>query len=133
MKIGIIAEGREDQLVIRNILKGLGFANIEIHFIRPELATDETDKAEKKAKEYVNNTKTIGTLQGVKNACQEGTDFQLFFNFDENNKLIVIHLDTAELESAENNSLAFSKPVKTNNTNYTAQLVSSVAYVERLA
>jgi hypothetical protein len=120
MKIGIIAEGREDQLVIRNILKGLGFDNIETLFIRPELATDDTDKA-------TNNQKTIGTLQGIKNACQANTDLQLFFDLEEDNKLIVIHLDTAELENENNKSLEFSKPNKTDNPNYTTELVSSVS------
>ncbi len=56
--IGIIAEGKGDQVVIRNILKSWKVDNSQVRNLLPSNNTDETSK-----------TNAIGTLQGVRNKC----------------------------------------------------------------
>ncbi|MFK7949256.1 MAG: hypothetical protein AB8G11_16815 [Saprospiraceae bacterium] len=121
MVIGIIAEGTEDQAVIKNILKGIAKSlNIEIDVrpIRPNLKKDEDD--------LQNNTQTIGTFQGVKNACEgidgERENFDKFF-FLEDSAFMVIQLDTAEID---NHNFDFSRPNKDNNPNYSIELRNQV-------
>lgn len=114
MKIGIIAEGTTDQAVITNILKGLGIDTSNVIPIRPDLSFDEIDK-------NFENTKTIGTWQGVKNSCLSKEDFELFF-FDADNQHIIIQLDTAEANHADFDVI---KPDKTN-PNYATILRSNV-------
>ncbi len=91
MQIGIIAEGTSDQAVITNILRGLGLDGSDILPLRPDLQEDETDK-NYKISEYKG-----GTWQGVKNDCLEREEsvFEDFF-WVEDNRFIVIQLDTAE-------------------------------------
>lgn len=114
MRIGIIAEGKEDQEVIRHILRAYGIDGSDILDIRPSLQRDATDAADS----------TIGTLQGVKNACEgiEGKRslFETAFLFSAIDKM-VIHLDTAEIEQQ---NFAFTKPVKKGNLDYCTQLRS---------
>lgn len=121
MVIGIIAEGREDQAVIKNILKGVAKSlNIEIDVrpIRPNLKKDETD--------LQNNTQTIGTFQGVKNACEgvdgEREDFDKFFFF-EDSVFMTIQLDTAEIDI---HNFEFTRPTKDKNPNYSTELRQNV-------
>ncbi|MFT5913613.1 MAG: hypothetical protein ACJAWV_002676 [Flammeovirgaceae bacterium] len=88
MKIAIIAEGRDDQAVITNILKGvLAIESANIICLRPELASDETDLSGK-------NT-TLGGMSRVINECKEKERLDMFLAFADQEK-IVIHLDTAE-------------------------------------
>ncbi len=109
MRIGIIAEGTQDQKVIRNILRACNIDNSDIIDIKPSNQTDETDK----------NNPTIGTFQGVKNACEgKRPNFKKFFIFEGEN-FMVIHLDTAEIEQQ---NFIFQKPTKTNNPDYCAKL-----------
>lgn len=116
MRIGIIAEGTEDQAVIRLILKAYGVDGSDIVDIRPSLQRDATDAADP----------SIGTFQGVKNACEgkDGLrpDFERFFIFPDN-QFMVIHLDTAEIEKQ---NFAFTKPLKKGNPDYCIQLRNSV-------
>lgn len=117
MRIGIIAEGTEDQAVIRLILKAYGVDGSDMVNIRPSLQSDATDAA----------NSTIGTFQGVKKACEgkDGLrpDFDRFFIFSDQ-QLMVVHLDTAEIEQQ---NFAFKKPPKTDNLDdYCTQLRSSV-------
>lgn len=117
MRIGIIAEGTEDQAVIRLILKAYGVDGSDMVDIRPSLQSDATDAA----------NSTIGTFQGVKKACEgkDGLrpDFDRFFIFSDQ-QLMVVHLDTAEIEQQ---NFAFKKPPKTDNLDdYCAQLRNSV-------
>jgi hypothetical protein len=121
MVIGIIAEGTEDQAVIKNILRGVAkILDIEIDTlpIRPSLKRDETDNH--------NNQQTIGTFQGVKNACEgvegEREDFDKFF-FIEDSAFMTIQLDTAEID---NHNFEFTRPVKENNPNYSTELRQNV-------
>ncbi len=109
--IGIIAEGKDDQMVIRNILRAFGFdGNLEVKNIRPSLATDYTTQATQQ--------QTIGTLQGVKNACILREDFDIAFaNKDIN--FMVIQMDTAEIDYQD---FIFVKPQKTDIQNYATEL-----------
>lgn len=116
MRIGIIAEGTEDQAVIGLILKAYGVDGSDIVNIRPNLQRDATDVADP----------SIGTFQGVKKACEgkDGVrpDFERFFIFSDQ-QFMVVHLDTAEIEQQ---NFAFTKPPKTGNSDYCTQLRSSV-------
>lgn len=117
-RIGIISEGVEDQGVLFSILKAFGFNRDDIIPIRPELSMDATDLNAP--------NRTIGTLQGVKNACigedGERPDLDQFF-FIENNKNIIIHMDTAEIEEQD---FVFKRPIKSNNDNYSSELRASL-------
>lgn len=116
-RIGIISEGVEDQGVLFSILKAFGFDRADIIPIRPELSMDATD--------LNSPNRTIGTLQGVKNTCigndGERPEFEEFFMLD-NNKNIIIHLDTAEIEQQD---FDITKPDKRSET-YTVDLRNSI-------
>ena len=112
--VGIISEGAEDYGVLKNILRALGFDGSEIIAIRPTLSKDATDKHD--------NQQTIGTFQGVKNACEGKNgirpDFERFFtNLDA--KYIVVQIDTAEIDRQ---NFSFIKPSKEDNLNYSTEL-----------
>jgi len=108
--IGIIAEGKEDQDVIKNILRAFGFdGKTEVRYIRPSLSYDAT---------ALSNQQTIGTLQGVKNSCIQRTDFDRAFIITGINYM-VIQMDTAEIE---NQDFEFKRPPKTKNLNYASEL-----------
>lgn len=109
MQIGIIAEGREDQAVIKNILRAFGFDSSDIQDIRPKLL-DETDKN--------HPNYSIGTFQGVKNACLSKIDVESFFDILDN-QYLVIHLDTAEIDRQD---FPLTRPPKQNNPAYCAEL-----------
>jgi len=96
--------------VLRNILRAFGFdGRLEIVAIRPSLGMDKTAKEQQKS---------IGTLQGVKNACILREDFEFAFaNKDIN--YMVVQLDTAEID---NQDFVFVKPQKSNNPNYATEL-----------
>ena len=111
--IGIISEGTEDQGILQTILKAFGFDGSEVRFIRPELSRDATDRHD--------NTKTIGTLQGIKNSClgKDGNrpDFEMAFLTGVKN--IIIQADTAEIEQQDFNII---RPKKVQNPNYSSDL-----------
>lgn len=116
MRFGIIAEGAEDQAVIRNILSAFKIDRSDIIMVKPRLNRDATDE----------NNPTIGTFQGVKNAC-EGVgglrpDFDDFF-FNPDHVAMIIHLDTAEIDTQ---GLPFLRPVKKGNPNYCTELRNRV-------
>ncbi len=120
-RIGIISEGIEDQGVIISILKTFGFDNSDIIPIRPYLSKDATDLNAP--------DRTIGTFQGVKNACLgingEREELDEFF-FVANNKNIIVHVDTAEIETHD---FPFKRPVKAGNANYSTEMRSSLIEV----
>lgn len=120
-RIGIISEGIEDQGVLITILKAFGFDSNDIIPIRPDLCKDATD--------LNNPDRTIGTFQGVKNACLgkdgERADLDEFF-FVANNKNIIVHVDTAEIE---NHDFPFQRPVKVGNVDYSTELRNSLIEV----
>jgi hypothetical protein len=122
-RIGIISEGIEDQGVIITILKAFGFTGNDIIPIRPDLSKDATDLNAP--------DRTIGTFQGVKNTCLgidgEREELDEFF-FIANNKNIIVHVDTAEIE---HHDFPFKRPVKVGNANYSTEMRSSLIEVIR--
>jgi hypothetical protein len=93
MRIGIIAEGRGDLAVISNILRGrLGIDFEDIQFLRPRYTLDETDLHAMPEEQFSN-------WGLVKKECTTGSLLEEFLNspIDEE-RLVVIHLDTAEAE-----------------------------------
>jgi hypothetical protein len=114
MRIGVISEGVEDQGVIKNILIAVAKSmhiDLDVKAMRPSLSSDATDLGNP------NNT-TIGTFQGVKNACISKYDYERFFLL-EDSSFMVIQLDTAEIDK---NGLSFVRPVKNDNPNYATEL-----------
>lgn len=112
--IGIIAEGAEDIGFLRVILQAFQFDKSEVIAIRPQLATDATDR-------HI-NTQTIGTFQGVKNSCKGvdnvRPDFEQAFSIVDF-KHMVIHLDTAEIDIQ---GVSFCRPNKIQNPEYSKEL-----------
>jgi hypothetical protein len=97
MRVGIIAEGKADQAVISNILRGtLGIDQESIQLIRPSDSTDETDLRQQAPEQY-------GNCALVENDCLERTEIRKFFNspVEEGQRLLVIHVDTAEIGRAD--------------------------------
>ncbi len=124
-RIGIIAEGREDQGVLKNILRAFGFDGSEIKLIRPSLGKDATDRHSDEQEKAENLS--IGTFQGVKNAClgneeEKRPDFEYAFSTLDCSNL-VIHLDTAEIGKQD---FVFKIPEKAGNENYSSELRNGV-------
>ncbi|HFA49032.1 MAG TPA: hypothetical protein ENJ95_08445 [Bacteroidetes bacterium] len=95
MKFGIIAEGKGDCAVLRNILIGLGLIEkpSQVAFIRPKFEKDASDIKDMHPDEF-----SSWTL--VKSECVSRHKFFEFFeegSLDEKRKMIV-HLDSAECE-----------------------------------
>ena len=113
--IGIISEGAEDFGVLKNIFRAFGFDGSEIIALRPALSKDATDRH--------NDPQTIGTFQGVKNACvgKDGKrpDFENFFERQIDAKYIVVQMDTAEIDRHD---FPFVRPAKEGNSNYSIEL-----------
>ncbi len=115
MNIGIIAEGKSDLAVISNVLKGkLSIDKADIEFLQPELDFDETD--------LENMSTNFSNWELVKQACVEKKKLSDFFSIDEE-RLIVIHMDTAE---AEEKNYEVERPVKHGNIHYSKELRKNV-------
>ena len=90
MRTGIIAEGKSDLAVIFNILKGkLGIDRSDISPLVPELDYDETDLAQMRIEQFSNWTI-------VKKRCEEGFVARRFFEGIDDQRFLVVHIDTAE-------------------------------------
>lgn len=90
MRAGIMAEGKSDLAVITNILKGaLGIDRSDIQYLLPELDYDETDLARMRVEQFSNWTI-------VKSRCEEGKVIRRFFEGIDDERFMVIHIDTAE-------------------------------------
>jgi hypothetical protein len=91
MRTGIIAEGKTDLAVIRNILKGrLGIDQSDIQYFSPELRFDETDLSQMQKSEFSNWTI-------VKKHCQDRIIIHDFLeNSIDDNRFLVIQIDAAE-------------------------------------
>lgn len=110
MNIGIIAEGRSDQLVLMNILKSFGIESNNVKYLRPELRYDASDlNAE---------NRTLGGWTRVKKDCVEQTVLDKFFYISDN-KYIIIQIDSAECEDVE---FGIKKPDKSNIAEYSTIL-----------
>jgi hypothetical protein len=119
MRVGIIAEGWGDHAVITNILKGLLDINqTDIKYIRPQDPDeiDETDLSQMQAEEFSNWTI-------VRQECIDRTKIQDFFDGIENNKFIIIHLDT---DTRFEQGYDISEPKKENTPIYFATLRENV-------
>jgi len=89
MYMGIIAEGKSDLAVIKNILKGkLGIDSSQLQYLQPDMAYDETDLHNRSAKKFSN-------WALVRQSCIERKKFSDFFSVDEI-RFIIIQIDTAE-------------------------------------
>jgi len=100
MKFGIIAEGRSDCAVIKNILRGLDLIEMDddVQFLRPRFNIDAMDLA---AREMTEDSFSNWTL--VKKDCVEGLKIREFFDLEnpfEEDRAIIIQIDTAECEDA---------------------------------
>jgi Ni/Co efflux regulator RcnB len=92
MKVGIIAEGPADVAVLVNILKGrLGLDRKDVLAIRPDLASDETDLHEMAESRFSN-------WGIVKQECVDRARIAAFVVPFEDDRLVVIHIDTAEAD-----------------------------------
>lgn len=109
MVFGIIAEGKGDVAVIENILWSITGDDDEVVALRSEDLADETDLQgeykEMSPKEY-----SSWTL--VKADCENREKFKLFLEESpvQEERIIIIHLDTAECELDGYN---ISRPTKT--------------------
>lgn len=93
MRVGIIAEGRGDLAVLKNILKGwLNLDRESIQYLRPEYDLDETDLHSMPAEQRSN-------WGLVKQECVDGKKIIEFLEcpIDEE-RFVVIHIDAAESE-----------------------------------
>ncbi len=99
IRIGIIAEGRPDQAVLKNIL--LAFKkDFEVLPLRPDLTKDATDRSLEKSAAIKNqNDKAAGGLARVKADCEEGSLLEDFFVIGTEQDKIIIQIDTAEIEN----------------------------------
>jgi hypothetical protein len=95
MRVGIIAEGRGDLAVLRNILQGaLGLDPDDVQFLRPEYDLDATDLHAMREDQFSN-------WGHVRAECLDRAKIRAFVEgpVDEA-RLVVIHLDTAEAGQA---------------------------------
>lgn len=112
MYIGIIAEGKSDLAVIRNILKGkIQFDSSNIAFLQPELDFDETDLHNMSKEQFSN-------WELVKQACVEKNKLINFFSVEEE-RYIILQIDTAE---AEKINYEVERPEKHANPDYSSVL-----------
>jgi len=89
--VGIVSEGRSDQGIIINILKGIcGIDESEILPIRPREMYDETDLSSK-------GDLTLGGWSRVKMECESKEQINAFLALD-GNDYVVIQIDTAECD-----------------------------------
>lgn len=120
MQVGVIAEGRSDQAVIANILKGkLGIDRALITFIQPEFYYDETDLQSAGYQQMARNE--FGGWVLVKNCCTEKSRIEEFINVFEEDRIVVIQIDTAEahlegyeVEKPDKNDPSYSSTLRQN-------------------
>lgn len=100
MQIGIIAEGKGDCAILRNILWSI--LEDEPRFLRPEFELDETDLNEQEGYQSMNPA-AFSSWTLVKKDCVEKVRLQSFLvddNIFEEERAIILQLDTAECELA---------------------------------
>ncbi|MBP6811317.1 MAG: hypothetical protein KA138_07345 [Saprospiraceae bacterium] len=117
MRAGIIAEGKSDLAVITNILKGaLGISRSDVQYLVPELDYDETDLAQMRVEQFSNWTI-------VKKRCEEGFVVKDFFEGVDDQRFLVIHIDTAERLEV---GFEVSEPRKLDEADYVSQVREAV-------
>jgi hypothetical protein len=97
MVFGIIAEGKGDVAVIENVLWSITGDEDEIRVLRPEELADETDL---QGQYQAMTSDEYSSWIMIKKDCVEREKFQLFLEENplEEERKIIIHLDTAECE-----------------------------------
>ncbi len=123
MKFGIIAEGKSDQAVLTNILKGqLGIDTTDIDYLQPENYLDETDLNSPK---YKMTKDKYSNWELVKNECISKEKILPFFdNPIDEQRFLIIQIDTAETHLI---NYDIKKPDKKNNANYSSDLIKLVS------
>jgi hypothetical protein len=128
-RIGVIAEGKEDYGVLKNILRAFGFDGSEIKAIRPALRKDATDRFAEANSNQENDLESLstGTFQGVKNAClgnEDGKRLDFEYAFSTLGCAnMVIHVDTAEIGKHD---FVIEIPQKAENENYSQELRNKI-------
>ncbi|MEI6854301.1 MAG: hypothetical protein WCL06_15745 [Bacteroidota bacterium] len=90
MRVAIFAEGRSDQAVLTNILKGkLNIDKSEIRYELPAYEYDQTDLAVMPEEQFSNWTV-------VKQTCEEKTRISKFLGDFDDGRFVIIQIDTAE-------------------------------------
>lgn len=118
MKVGIISEGKADQAVIKNILKGtIDLDSSDIQYIQPENFLDETDLNNPN---YKMNPSNFSNWELVINECKTRTKINDFFESPLlDDKTLIIQIDTAETYQK---NYAVTKPDKEDNPNYVEEV-----------
>ena len=96
MRIGIIAEGRGDCAVLKNILYSFLDDNSNLAFLRPEFDLDETDLAGQNMDAAAFSSWTL-----VRQDCEKQTKFRSFLvdnNYLQEERSIIVQIDTAECD-----------------------------------
>jgi len=91
MRAGIIAEGRADLAVLRNVLEGcLGVARDEVRFLVPEYDEDATDR------HAMANEQRSSWLR-VRDECRSGARIREFLELHaDDDPIVVVQIDAAE-------------------------------------
>lgn len=116
MKIGLVAEGHGDIAVLRNILKGwLDLDGKDVLPIRPELAEDETDRARARTAGFsAPSERSFSNWGLVLKECGERARIADFLQVQlAGERLVVIHLDTAECHCPATTSSDPTGPLRT--------------------
>ncbi|MFN8576327.1 MAG: hypothetical protein U0354_05675 [Candidatus Sericytochromatia bacterium] len=118
MRFGIISEGKSDQAVLTNILKGLlDIDKSNILYIQPENYLDETDLNSPK---YLKNIKSFSNWELVKYECQSKLKiFDFLNNSIDDKKIIIIQIDSAECDLK---NYDVERPTKEQKENYVFEL-----------
>ncbi len=122
MNIGIIAEGKSDLAVIQRILNCYHVDSSQIIPLRPELQKDEYDNNKKPE---TKNEREFGSWTNVMNDCKDREIFDNFFAL-ENNKTIIIQLDTAETDKYNVNRPAVPKKNETYYTDVRKNVIQKI-------
>ncbi len=125
MVIGIIAEGVGDIAVLENILWLTTEEDDEIRVLRPEDVADETDLQRGIYREMI--AEEFGSWTLVKADCVDGEKFKLFLEENplQEERKIIIHLDTAECD-LEGYDVVRPEKVKGEESTYCQQLRQAV-------
>lgn len=96
MRVGIIAEGPADQAVITHLVAGtLGLESVQIRRLRPSDTMDETDLHNRPPKTY-SNWEIVRQECIDRRRIQEFLDSPVIFDGEDDRRLIVVQIDTAE-------------------------------------
>lgn len=101
MRVGIVAEGRADIAVLRNILHGaLGLDKLDTKALRPELFEDETDRAARHTGHgRATREEAFSNWEIVIEECRRRDRIASWLDSPvDEDRLVIVQLDTAECE-----------------------------------